>query len=150
MSVRQKSNVKRQVKFVAKIERFEDIQAWQEARELTMTIYHISASGQWAKDFALWDQRRRAVISVMSNIAEGFDRQSDAEFSRFLSIAKGSDSEIKAQFYVALDQSYIDESSSNSLYESCDKVVRFLGGFIRYLKGTKDVRYSTHDTETKT
>ncbi|HSW63925.1 MAG TPA: four helix bundle protein [Dissulfurispiraceae bacterium] len=134
---------------MAKIERFEDIQAWQEARELTKTIYRVSATGQWAKDFGLRDQIRRAAISVMSNVAEGFDRQGDAEFGRFLSIAKGSASEIKAQLYVALDQGYLDAATFNELYESCDKVVRFLGGFIRYLSGNRDVRRSTHDAETK-
>ena len=134
---------------MAKIERFEDIQAWQEARELARTIYRISATGEWGKHFALRDQIRRAAISVMSNIAEGFDRQGDAEFGRFLSIAKGSASEIKAQLYVALDQGYIDETSFSTLYETCDKTVRFLGGFMRYLSGKKDVRRSTLDPETK-
>lgn len=134
---------------MAKIERFEDIQAWQEARELAKAIYRVSATGQWAKDFALRDQIRRAAISVMSNIAEGFDRQGDAEFGRFLPIAKGSASEVKSQLYVALDQGYIEEASFNVLYESCDKVVRFLGGFVRYLSGKKDVRRSTLDPETK-
>jgi len=134
---------------LAKIERFEDIQAWQEARELTKNIYRVSATGQWSKDFALRDQIRRAAISVMSNIAEGFDRQGDAEFRRFLSIAKGSTSEIKAQLYVARDQDYIDEPSFNTLYESCDKVVRFLGGFMRYLSGKKDVRRLTQNSETR-
>jgi four helix bundle protein len=79
---------------MAKIERLEDIQAWQEARELAKRIYSLSSPGVWAKDFAWRDQIRRAAISVMSNIAEGFDRQGDAEFGRFLSIAKGSASEI--------------------------------------------------------
>jgi len=148
MSGSRASNVKRWEVSVSKIERFEDIQAWQEARELTKTIYLVSSTGQWAKDFALRDQIRRAAISVMSNIAEGFDRQGDAEFGRFLSIAKGSASEVKAQLYVALDQGYIDKTSFDSLYELCDKVVRFLGGFIRYLSGKKGVRRSTHDTET--
>lgn len=134
---------------MAKIDRFEDIQAWQEARELTKTIYRVSGTGKWAKDFALRDQIRRAAISVMSNIAEGFDRKGDAEFGRFLSIAKGSASEIKAQLYVALDQGYIEKTSFDFLYESCDKVVRFLGGFIRYLSGKKDSRRLTHDAETK-
>jgi len=133
---------------MAKIERFEDIQAWQEARELAKAIYRFSSIDPWAKDFALRDQIRRAAISVMSNIAEGFDRKGDAEFGRFLSIAKGSASEIKAQLYIALDQRYIDQTTFNSLYESCDKTVRFLGGFIRYLSGKKDARRSTLDSET--
>lgn len=133
---------------MAKIERFEDIQAWQEARELAKAVYRVSSNGLWAKDFALRDQIHRAVISVMSNIAEGFDRKGDAEFGRFLSIAKGSVSEVKAQLYVALDQHYIDEATFKTLYESCDKVVRFLGGFIRYLSANKNARRSTSDSET--
>jgi len=133
---------------MAKIERFEDIQAWREARELAKSVYQISATGAWGKDFALRDQIRRAAISVMSNIAEGFDRQSDAEFGRFLAIAKGSASEVKAQLYVALDQHYIDETTFKTLYEACDKVVRFLGGFIRYLSGRTDARRLTPDPET--
>ncbi len=78
---------------MAKIERFEDIQAWQEARLLTKALYSVTEIGRWAKDYALRDQIRRASISIMSNIAEGFDRKTDADFGRCLSMAKGSASE---------------------------------------------------------
>lgn len=81
----------------------------------------------------------------MSNIAEGFDRESDAEFGRFLSIAKGSASEVKAQLYIALDQKYIDQNTFDVLYESADKVCRYLGGFVRYLSAKKDSRRSMTD-----
>ena len=89
---------------MATIQRFEEIEAWQVARELTRSVYECSKSGSFAKDFALRDQIRRAAISVMSNIAEGFERGGNAEFIQFLSIAKGSAAEVETQLYVALDQ----------------------------------------------
>lgn len=131
---------------MSKIQRFEDIQAWQEARSLTNEIYSDSGSGQWAKDYALRDQIRRASISVMSNIAEGFERRTDAEFAHFLSMAKASASEVKAQLYVALDQGYINQDRFNSLYERFDKVNRYLGSFIRYLR-QHDAGRATQDPE---
>jgi len=133
---------------VSRIQRFEDIQAWQEARSLTKEIYTVSGSGQWAKDYALRDQIRRASISVMSNIAERFERQTDAEFARFLAMAKASASEIKAQVYIALDQGYIDQNRFDDLFEQCDKVARYLGSFIRYLRNN-DARRTTRDLETQ-
>ena len=134
---------------MSKIQRFEDIQAWQEARSLTNEIYTVSGSGQWAKDYALRDQIRRASISVMSNIAEGFERKTDTDFARFLAMAKASASEIKAQLYIALDQGYIDQNRFNNLYERCDKVSRYLGSFIRYLR-QNDAGRVTRDTQTRT
>ena len=85
---------------MAVIEKFEDIEAWQEARKLTHEIYKLTSSGNFSKDFALKDQVRRAVISVMSNIAEGFERRGDKEFHHFLSIAKASAGELRSQLYV--------------------------------------------------
>ncbi len=134
---------------MSKIERFEDIQAWQEARSLTNEIYTVSGSGQWGKDYALRDQIRRASISVMSNIVEGFERRTDTEFARFLSMAKASASEIKSQLYIAVDQGYIDQDRFNDLYEQCDKVTRYLGSFIRYLLRNNDARRMTRDPETQ-
>jgi four helix bundle protein len=131
-----------------KIEKFEDIQAWQEARALTNEIYTVSGSGQWAKDYALRDQSRRASISVMANIAEGSERLTDTEFARFLTMAKASAIEIKAQFYIALDQGYIDQNRFDELCEKCDKVSRYLGSFIRYLR-QNDAGRVTHDSETQ-
>jgi four helix bundle protein len=81
---------------MARIERFEDIEAWQQARELTRAIYAVSNEGRFSRDFGLRDQIRRAAVSVMSNIAEGFERHGDTEFRRFLAIAKGSAGEVKA------------------------------------------------------
>jgi four helix bundle protein len=133
---------------MSKIERFEDIQAWQEARSLTEKIYSVSSRGQWDRDYALKDQIRRAAVSIMSNIAEGFERRTDTEFAHFLSMAKASASEIKAQLYVALDQGYIDRNRFDALYEQCDKVARYLGSFIRYLRNN-DARRATRDPETQ-
>ena len=90
---------------MATFHRFEDIDAWQKARELTRAVYAASRSGSFSKDFALRDQIRRASISVMSNIAEGFERGGNKEFRQFLSTAKGSAGEVRAQRYVALDHS---------------------------------------------
>jgi S23 ribosomal protein. len=85
------------------IQKFEDIDAWQKARALTREVYAVTADGAFAKDFGLRDQIRRAAVSVMSNIAEGFDRGGVREFIQFLFIAKGSAAEVQAQLYVALD-----------------------------------------------
>lgn len=89
---------------------FEDIEAWQKARELTRRVYDVSDTGALARDFGLRDQMRRACVSILSNIAEGFERSGTGEFVQFLSAAKGSAGEVRAQLYVALDRKYIDES----------------------------------------
>jgi four helix bundle protein len=88
---------------------FEEINAWQKARELTRRVYQISGEGQSARDFGLRDQMRRACISIMSNIAEGYERSGTKEFVQFLSVAKGSVGEVRSQLYVALDQKYISQ-----------------------------------------
>ncbi|MHB9036468.1 MAG: four helix bundle protein [Armatimonadota bacterium] len=119
---------------MATIERFEDIQAWQEARALTRLIYRLSASGNWARDFGLRDQIRRASVSVMSNITEGFERRGDVEFHRFLAIAKASAAEVKSQLYVALDMDYIEKESFREAYELADKATRMIGKLMSYLK----------------
>ena len=89
---------------MATIEQFEDITAWQKARALTSAIYTDSRTGSLAKDFALRDQLRRATVSIMSNIAEGFERDGNREFVQFLATAKGSCGEVRSQLYTALDQ----------------------------------------------
>src|SRR6185437_5550895 len=92
---------------MAKIERFEDMLSWQKARELTNRVYQLSKQGDFARDFELRGQMRSASVSIMSNMAEGFERGGDKEFVQFLSTAKGSCGEVRSQLYVALDQSYI-------------------------------------------
>ena len=118
---------------MAKIEKFEDIEAWKKARELAKEIYAISNEGPFARDFGLRDQIRRAAVSVMSNIAEGFERGGDVEFRRFLAIAKGSAGEVKAQLYVALDAGLINQTQFDSLYKMATEIGNLIGGFMRYL-----------------
>lgn len=110
------------------VERFEDLVAWQKARELTRQIYSITRHGEFAKDFGLLDQIRRAAVSVMSNIAEGFERGSRPEFHHYLVIAKGSCAEVRSQLFVALDAGYIPESEFNSLMSMAIEVTRIIAG----------------------
>jgi four helix bundle protein len=109
--------------------RFEDLQIWQKARELTRQIYDVTSRRAFSRDFGLRDQIRRASVSVMSNIAEGFERGSDAEFGRFLLIAKGSCGEVRSQLYVASDQGYLDEHNFGGTMTLAIEVSRMLQGF---------------------
>ena len=122
------------LKNMGKIQKFEDILAWQKARELTREVYAHSKTGAFAKDFGLKDQIQRASVSIMGNVAEGYDRGGDKEFIQFLSVSKGSCGEVKSHLYVALDQQYINSTQFNQLYNSADEVGRLLGGFMAYLK----------------
>ncbi len=123
---------------MAKIERFEDIEAWQKARELTREIYRVTNQGAFAKDFGLRDQIRRASVSIMSNIAEGFGRGGNREFVQFLSMAKGSVSEVQAQLYVAVDAGYLTKDQFDQLYSLSQSTGNLIGGFIRYLTKSAD------------
>lgn len=111
-----------------KVERFEDLIAWQKARQLTVEIYLITVRGDFAKDFGLRDQIRRAAVSVMSNIAEGFDRGSRGEFHQFLVIAKASCAEVRSQLYVAQDVGYITQEIFINMKSSTDELSRIIGG----------------------
>ena len=93
---------------MATFQSFEEIEAWQLARELTRKVYEVSDLGNFARDFGLRDQMRRACVSILSNIAEGFERSGTGEFVQFLSAAKGSAGEVRAPLYVAVDRNYID------------------------------------------
>jgi four helix bundle protein len=119
---------------MATLKHFEDIDAWQKARTLTREVYALSGSGKFATDFGLRDQIRRAAISVMSNIAEGFERGGSAEFFQFLSIAKGSAGEIEAQLYVAFDQGYIAKEQLESIRDLSVSTKKLIAGFMNYLK----------------
>lgn len=116
-----------------KIVRFEDIQSWQEGRKLCKMIYEISRRGQFSKDFGLRDQIQRAAVSIISNIAEGFDSKSNIEFHRFLIYARRSISEVKSQLYVALDTKYISQAEFDSIYSQAEKVAKLTNGFVRFL-----------------
>jgi len=112
---------------------FEEIEAWKKARELNKLIYEITARQNFSKDFDLVRQIRRASVSVSSNIAEGYERQSNKEFSRFLYIAKGSVGEIRSQIYLALDLGYVDEEDFDEIKSSVLEISRMLSGLIKYL-----------------
>jgi len=111
-----------------KIERFEDLIAWQKARILTKEIYEITRTGEFAKDFGLSGQIQRASVSIMSNIAEGFERGGRGEFHQFLSIAKGSTAEVRSQLYVALDIGYLDKRNFKAIMKKAEEVGRIIGG----------------------
>lgn len=125
------------------IERFEDIQAWQAARELTQTVYAVSTQGAFARDFRLRDQIQGSAISVMSNIAEGFDARTDRGFIRFLGYARRSATELQSQLYIAIDQNYINQKKFDHIYAQATKTKSLIGGFIRYLEGRSKVRRKT-------
>ena len=111
-----------------KIEKFEDLIAWQKARELTRAIYDATRQGAFAKDFGLSGQIQRAAVSIMSNIAEGFERGNPREFHQFLSIAKASCAEVRSQIYVALDAGYIEKPIFHVLMRLAKEVGRVIGG----------------------
>jgi four helix bundle protein len=119
---------------MARIERFEDIEAWKLAREVTKMIYAVSSSEKFCRDFALSNQIRRASISILSNIAEGFERGGNKEFLQFLAVAKGSCGEVRAQLYAALDQSYIDEAQFKEISNKLIETSRTISGFMKYLQ----------------
>ena len=121
-----------------KITTFEDLIAWQKARELTREIYTVTKNGEFKKDFGLRDQIQRACVSIMSNIAEGFDRASRAEFHQFLVIAKGSCAEVKSQLYVAFDVGYISNARFNKLKELTDEVLQIIGGLRAAVQKQRD------------
>jgi four helix bundle protein len=122
---------------MAKIEKFEDIEAWKKARELTKAINAVSNEGPFTRDFVLRDQIRRASVSIMSNIAEGFERGSNKEFIQFLYIAKGSAGEVRSQLYVALDQGYIKQEIFASLSKEASEISRMISGFVSYLSSSE-------------
>jgi len=128
---------------MATFNRFEDIDAWQRSRELTNRIYKITSKGDFARDFGLKDQIRRASVSIMSNIAEGFKRSGTGEFAHFLATAKGSAGEVRSQLYVALDQGYISQVLFDPLIAGVTDISRMLSGLMTYLKksGLKGTKF---------
>lgn len=119
---------------MAKIEKFEDIESWKLGREVAKNVYEITSKGNFSRDFALCNQIRRAAISILSNIAEGFERGGNKEFVSFLGIAKGSCGEVRCQLYIALDQSYIDQDQFQILSEKLLETNRLIAGLMRYLQ----------------
>ena len=119
---------------MATIKRFEEIEAWQTARTLTRLVYSLSNQGTFARDFGLRDQMRRAAVSIMSDIAEGFESRTQALFIEFLGRAKGSAGELRAQTYVALDAGYLNQSQFEQLFDLAEKCSRQISRFISYLE----------------
>ena len=111
-----------------KIEEFEDLIAWQKARELTRAIYEVTRMGAFAKDYGLSGQIQRAAVSIMSNIAEGFERGKPREFHQFLSIAKASCAEVRSQLYVALDAGHLDKETFHVLMVLAKETGKVIGG----------------------
>jgi four helix bundle protein len=117
-----------------KIERFEDIEAWQLARELTRKIYSVTKNPEFTKDYGLKRQIQEAGGSAMHNIAEGFDSETNSEFIRFLRYAKRSCTEVQSELYVALDEAYISINEFKDIYEQARRTRAAVRGFINYLK----------------
>jgi four helix bundle protein len=116
------------------ITRFEDIHAWQAARELSKVVYRLTRNEKFSRDFGLVDQARRASVSVMANIAEGFDSRSNSEFIQFLYYALRSASELQSHTYIAQDQNYISEAEFIEAYEEAARVKAMIFRFIDYLR----------------
>ena len=125
---------------MATITRFEDIEAWQTARQLTHLIYDLTGQKAFARDYGLKDQIRRAAVSVMSNIAEGFESRTQALFIDFLGRAKGSAGEVRSQLYLALDEGYITQTQFDEAYALADKAARQIYRFMSYLESQPHAR----------
>jgi len=119
---------------MAVFKKFEEIQAWQKAYEVTLVIYQITGAGSFAKDFGLRDQIRRASVSVMANIAEGHGRKSNLEFANFLNLARGSAAEVQSHLHVAVGIGYIDKDNFDDLYSKVTEISRMLLSLAQYLR----------------
>lgn len=123
---------------MARIERFEDIEGWKLARRAVNLVYDLTLIEPFAKDFALVNQIRRASISVMSNIAEGFERQGNREFLNFLAIAKGSCGEVRAQLYLALDRGYVNHADFETTAGVLVETSKTISGLMKYLQSSEE------------
>jgi len=119
---------------VAGFQRFEDIKAWQKARELTKEIYLTTSDNLFAKDFGLRDQIRRASVSIMANIAEGFGRRTNKDFANFLVISHASAAETQSHLYIALDLNYISSEKFTELYQLLDEISRMTMALCQHLR----------------
>lgn len=131
---------------MAGITRFEEIEAWKTARQLTNMVYALGNQAGFNRDFGLRDQIRRASVSVMSNVAEGFESRTDVQFINFLGMAKASVGEVRAQLYVALDQNYVTEEQFKEAYASAETCVRQIAKFIAYLEANPRKRRVSDDS----
>ena len=119
---------------MSKIEKFEDIKAWQRARSLANDIFNKTNKSKFTKDFGLRDQIQRASVSIMANIAEGFGSETHKEFLQFLNYSRRSLLEVQSHLYVALDRKYINQQEFDELYVKSINVKKLISGFMRYLK----------------
>ena len=113
---------------------FEDLKVWQDSREFVKAIYELTSSESFRKDFGLKDQFQRAAVSIMNNIAEGFERNNNKEFVLFLKYSKGSAGEIRSMLYVALDLNYINTNTFDKYYTSAINIITQISNFMKYLK----------------
>ncbi len=119
---------------MATVEHFEELEVWQRARALVGKIYRLAKQGEFAKDFGFRNQICRAAVSIVSNIAEGFERRSGNQFQQFLDIANGSSGEVRAQLYIALDLGYITRDQFQDAYQDIVSIGKMLTSLIRYLR----------------
>jgi len=131
---------------MAAITRFEEIESWKTSRQLTNSVYAHTNQAGFNRDFGLRDQIRRASISVMSNIAEGFESRTDVQFINFLGMARASAGEVRAQLYIALDQKYITEEQFKETYATAETCARQIANFIKYLETNPRPRRVSDDT----
>ncbi len=132
-----------------RIERFEDIEAWQLARELTRKVYALTGKAKFTRDFGLKGQIQKAAGSSMHNIAEGFDLETNPEFVRFLRYAKRSCTEVQSELYVALDQQYITKDEFQDIYDHAGRTRAAIRGFIKYLSAYKQGHERKHTPESR-
>ena len=132
------------------VEHFEDLEIWKESRCLTKEIYRLTSGPKFSKDFSLRGQIQSATVSIMSNIAEGFERGGNQEFAQFLYVAKGSCGEVRSQLYVAVDQGYISANESEKLLSLFKRLSGMIGSLINYLKrsGMKGAKYNSSNRPT--
>ncbi len=122
---------------MASFKRFEEIQAWQKARLATKKVYQVSKGGEFARDFGLCNQIRRASVSVMANIAEGNGRRTNKDFASFLVQAHASTSEVQSHLYVALDLEYLNQEDFNEIYGLFDEISRMLMALAQHLRNSQ-------------
>ncbi len=122
---------------MARIQDFEDLEVWKLARKLTVQVYALSRNGAFAKDYGFCNQIRRAAVSIVSNIAEGFERRSNSQFIQFLDIANGSAGEVRAQLYVALDLGYITREQFQAVFKDITSIGKMLTSLTRHLRVNK-------------
>jgi four helix bundle protein len=130
---------------MAAITRFEDIEAWKTARQLTNSVYAYTNQAGFNKDFGLKDQIRRASVSIMSNIAEGFESRTDTQFINFLGMARASAGEARSQLYIALDQKYITEEDFKETFAIAQTCSKQIANFIKYLETNPRQRRASDD-----